>query len=152
MSHSRSPSDPGPPKMLPGMEGLLLIWLVFLLNQDLLQFFCYIFMVQVNWFIGTGYLYIVNWFNPLLHEQFCEKLLFLLKMLLLCTCYKFKLLETVKDASIFIRLRTNVDWTIAFVTASSILNFPLQWQQGDISKLSKVTILHSKLISKCCNF
>jgi hypothetical protein len=50
--------------------------------------------------------------------------------------------ETIKDASIFIKLGTNVDWTIAFVTAYSILNFLLLWQRGDISKLPKIIMLH----------
>jgi hypothetical protein len=64
--------------------------------------------------------------------------------------------ETMKNASILIKLCTNVDWTIAFVTTCSVLNFPLPWQRGDISKLPKITILPrffpSKFISKCCNF
>ena len=64
--------------------------------------------------------------------------------------------ETMKNASILIKLGTNVDWTIAFVTTCSVLNFLLPWQRGDISKLPKITILRwffpSKLISKCCNF
>jgi hypothetical protein len=34
--------------------------------------------------------------------------------------------ETVKNASIFIKLGTTVDWTIAFVTGCSNLNFLLQ--------------------------
>jgi hypothetical protein len=36
--------------------------------------------------------------------------------------------ETIKKASIQIKLGTYVDWTIAFVTACSILNFLLPWQ------------------------
>jgi hypothetical protein len=36
--------------------------------------------------------------------------------------------ETTKDASIFIKLGTNVDWTTAFVTSCSILHFLLPWQ------------------------
>jgi hypothetical protein len=51
-------------------------------------------------------------------------------------CYK-----TIKFASILIKLGTNVDWTIAFVTTCSGLNFLLPWQRGDISKLPKITIL-----------
>jgi hypothetical protein len=66
-------------------------------------------------------------------------------------CYK-----TMKNASILIKLGTNVDSTIDFVTTCSVLNFLLPWQRGDISKLSKITILPwffpSKFISKCCNF
>jgi hypothetical protein len=68
------------------------------------------------------------------------------------SCYN----ETMKNASILIKLGTNVDWTIAFVTTCSVLNFLLPWQWGDISKLPKITILPqffpSKIISKCCNF
>jgi hypothetical protein len=45
--------------------------------------------------------------------------------------------ESMKNASILIQLGTNVDWTIAFVTTCSVLNFLLPWQRGDISKLSK---------------
>jgi hypothetical protein len=64
--------------------------------------------------------------------------------------------DTMKNASILIKLGTNVDWTIAFVTTCLVLNFLLPWQRGDISKLPKITILPrffpSKFISKCCNF
>jgi hypothetical protein len=49
--------------------------------------------------------------------------------------------ETMKNASMQIKLGTNVDWTIAFVTTFSILNFLLPRQRGDISKLPKITIL-----------
>jgi hypothetical protein len=49
--------------------------------------------------------------------------------------------ETVTDASLFNKLGTNVDWTIAFVTKSSIVNFLLPWQRGNILKLLKITIL-----------
>jgi hypothetical protein len=49
--------------------------------------------------------------------------------------------ETMKNALILIKLRTYVDLTIAFVTICSVLNFLLPWQQGDISKLPKITIL-----------
>jgi hypothetical protein len=62
--------------------------------------------------------------------------------------------ETMKNDSILMRLGTNVNWTIASVTACSIVNFLLPWQRGDVSKLRNITILHwvffsSKLISKC---
>jgi hypothetical protein len=64
--------------------------------------------------------------------------------------------ETLKNALILIKLGTNVDLTIDFVTTCSVLNFLLPWQQEDISKLPKTTILRwyfsSKLIPKCCNF
>jgi hypothetical protein len=64
--------------------------------------------------------------------------------------------ETMKNASILIRLGTNVDWTIAFVTTCSVLNFLFPWQREDISKLPKITILPrffpSKFVLKCCNF
>jgi hypothetical protein len=64
--------------------------------------------------------------------------------------------ETMKNASILMKLGIIVDYTIASVTACSIVNYLLPWQRGDVSKLPKITILHcffpSKLISKCCNF
>jgi hypothetical protein len=64
--------------------------------------------------------------------------------------------ETMINASILIKLGTNVDWTIAFVTTCSVLNFLVPWQRGDISKLPKITILPrfipSIFILKCCNF
>jgi hypothetical protein len=50
--------------------------------------------------------------------------------------------ETIKKPSILFKLGTNVHWTKAFVTACSILDFLLSWQQGDISKLWKITILY----------
>jgi uncharacterized membrane protein YwaF len=63
--------------------------------------------------------------------------------------------ETMKNASIQMKLGSNVDWIIASVTACSIIDFLLPWQWGDVSTLPKITILHcffpSKLISKCCN-
>jgi hypothetical protein len=45
--------------------------------------------------------------------------------------------ETMKNASILIKLGTNVDWTIPFVKTCSGLNCLLPWQPGDISKLPK---------------
>jgi hypothetical protein len=50
--------------------------------------------------------------------------------------------ETMKNASILMKLGTNVDYTTASVTACSIVNFLLPWQRGDVSKLPKNTILH----------
>jgi hypothetical protein len=50
--------------------------------------------------------------------------------------------ETMKNDSILMKLGTNVDYTIASVTACSIVNFLLPWQRGDVSKLPKITILH----------
>jgi hypothetical protein len=51
--------------------------------------------------------------------------------------------ETMKNASILMKLGTNVDYTIAYVTACSMVNFLLPWQRGgDVSKLPKITILH----------
>jgi hypothetical protein len=50
--------------------------------------------------------------------------------------------DTMKNASILMTLGTNVDYTIASVTACSIVNFLLPWQWGDFSKLPKITILH----------
>jgi hypothetical protein len=47
--------------------------------------------------------------------------------------------DTMKNALILIKLGTNVDWTIAFVTTCLVLNFLLLWQRGDISKLPKIT-------------
>jgi hypothetical protein len=35
--------------------------------------------------------------------------------------------ETIKDVLIMIKLGTNADWTIAFVTACSILKFLFSW-------------------------
>jgi hypothetical protein len=64
--------------------------------------------------------------------------------------------ETMKNASILMKLGANVDYTIASVPACSMVNFLLPWQRGDVSKLPKITIFAlffpSKLISKCCNF
>jgi hypothetical protein len=40
--------------------------------------------------------------------------------------------ETMNNASILIKLGTIADWTIAFITACSILNFRLPWQWGDV--------------------
>jgi hypothetical protein len=66
--------------------------------------------------------------------------------------------KTMKNASILMKLGTNVDSAIASVTACSIVNFLLPWQRGDVSKLRKkslfciVVFFQSKLISKCCNF
>jgi hypothetical protein len=48
-------------------------------------------------------------------------------------CYK-----TIKTASILIKLGTNIDLTIAFVTLCSVFNFLLPWQRWDISKLQKL--------------
>jgi hypothetical protein len=50
--------------------------------------------------------------------------------------------ETMKNASILMKLGTHVDWTIASTTACSIVNFLLPWQRGDVPKLRKITILH----------
>jgi hypothetical protein len=50
--------------------------------------------------------------------------------------------ETMTNASILMKLGTNVEWTIASVTACSIVNLLLPWQRGDVSKLPKITILH----------
>jgi hypothetical protein len=49
--------------------------------------------------------------------------------------------ETIKDASIFIKLGTNVHCNIAFETPCPIFYFLLPWQRGDISKLPEITIL-----------
>jgi hypothetical protein len=72
------------------------------------------------------------------------------------SCYKFRLQWNCKDAPIFIKLGTNVNWTIAFVMACSILNFLLPWKGRDISKIAKnhyfMLIFPSILISKCQNF
>jgi hypothetical protein len=43
--------------------------------------------------------------------------------------------ETMKNVSILMKLGTKVDWTIASVTACSIVNFLLPWQHGLVSKL-----------------
>jgi hypothetical protein len=47
-------------------------------------------------------------------------------------CYK-----TIKTASILIKLGTNVDLTIAFVSTCSVLNFLLPWQRGGHLKMAK---------------
>jgi hypothetical protein len=64
--------------------------------------------------------------------------------------------ETMKNASILVKLGTNVNWTIASVTACSILNFLLPWQRGTsqncLKSLFCIAFFPSKLISKCCNF
>jgi hypothetical protein len=65
--------------------------------------------------------------------------------------------ETVKNASILMKLGTNVDCTIASVTACSMVNFLLPWQRGGRLKIAKnhyfaLFFFPSKLISKCCNF
>jgi hypothetical protein len=63
--------------------------------------------------------------------------------------------ETMKHISILIKLGTNVDLTIAFVTACSML-FLLSWQRGTSQNCQKllffVDFFPSKLISKSCNF
>jgi hypothetical protein len=95
-------------------------------------------------------------FIPFPHEHIVKNGRFHWK----ASCYKFKLLWNYEKCfntnPILIKLGTNFDWTIAFVTTCSVLNFLLPWQRGDISKLPKITILSrflpSKFISKCCNF
>jgi hypothetical protein len=46
-------------------------------------------------------------------------------------------MKLLKNASILMKLGTNVDWTIASVTASSILNFLFPWQQGTSQNCQK---------------
>jgi hypothetical protein len=65
---------------------------------------------------------------------FCKTLLFSLKSLLLQIKIAMKLYKRLKY-SLLIKLRTNVDLTIAFVTACWLLIFLLPWQRRDISKL-----------------
>jgi hypothetical protein len=64
--------------------------------------------------------------------------------------------ETMKNASKLMKLGTNVDWTIAFVTACSIVNFLLPWQWGVRLKIAKnhyfALFFSIKTDSKCCNF
>jgi hypothetical protein len=43
---------------------------------------------------------------------------------------KVTLYETLRKASILMKLGTSVDWTIAFIAACSMLNFLLSWQRG----------------------
>jgi hypothetical protein len=50
--------------------------------------------------------------------------------------------ETMKNASILMKLGTNVNYTTASVTACSIVTFLLPWQRGNVEKLPKITILH----------
>jgi hypothetical protein len=45
--------------------------------------------------------------------------------------------ETMKNASILMKLGTNVDWTIALATTCSIVNFQLPWQQGTSQNCEK---------------
>jgi hypothetical protein len=45
--------------------------------------------------------------------------------------------ETMKNASILMKLGTDVDWTIASVTACSIINFLLPWQWGTSQNCEK---------------
>jgi hypothetical protein len=79
-----------------------------------------------DWFLSHLY--------PFPPWAYCEKWPFSLKSLLLQVQTAMKLWK------ILIKLGTNVDWTIAFVTTCSVLNFLLPWQRGDISKLPKITI------------
>jgi hypothetical protein len=62
--------------------------------------------------------------------------------------------ENMKNASILMKLGTSVDWTIASVTAFSIINFliPLQRVTSQNCEKSLFCFFSSKLISKCCNF
>jgi hypothetical protein len=85
--------------------------------------------------------------NPFPHEHIVKNGRFHWK------AYCYNCYETMKNASILIKLGTNVDWIIAFVTTCSVCNFLLPWQRGDISQLPKITILcwfffPSKLISQ----
>jgi hypothetical protein len=60
-----------------------------------------------------------------------------------------------KNPSIPIKLGTNIDWTIAFVRASSIRNFLFPWPWGTSQNCQMhylALFFPSKLISKCCNF
>jgi hypothetical protein len=50
--------------------------------------------------------------------------------------------ETMKKDSVLMELGTNVDSTIALVTAYSIFNFLLTWQRGNVSKLHKLHNFH----------
>jgi hypothetical protein len=45
--------------------------------------------------------------------------------------------ETIKNALILIKLGTNVDWTITFVPACSILKFPVTMATGGRLKIAK---------------
>jgi hypothetical protein len=86
--------------------------------------------------------------NPLLHEQFVKMAVFIEKPPVTSSnCY-----ETIKKASILLKLGTNVDWPFVCVTLYSILNFLLPRQRGDISKLQKFTILRwfFSIKTDCC--
>jgi hypothetical protein len=75
-------------------------------------------------------------FNPLLHEHFVKNGCFIEKSPVTSSnCY-----ETMKTASILIKLGTSVDWTIAFATTCSDSNFLLPWQRGDIYKMQKKSL------------
>jgi hypothetical protein len=63
-------------------------------------------------------------FKPLPHGHIVKMAVFIEKPPVTSSnCY-----ETMKNASILIKLGTTVDWTIAFVTTCSVLNFLLPWQ------------------------
>jgi hypothetical protein len=77
------------------------------------------------------------WFNPLPHEHIVKMAVLIEKPRVASSNYY----ETIKKASILMKLGTNVDRTIASVTACAILNFLLPWQRGDVSKMPKINIL-----------
>jgi hypothetical protein len=82
-----------------------------------------------------SFIYIIN---LLLHEHIVKNGRFHWKAS--CYIFSWNCYETMKNASILMKLGTNVNWTIASVTACLILNFLLPWQWGDVSKLTKITI------------
>jgi hypothetical protein len=86
-------------------------------------------------------------FKSLLHEHFVKNGCFHWHT----SYYKWNF----KNALILFKLGTNVDWTVTFVTAYSILNFLLSWLRGhlEIAKHHFLALIFPpKLISKCCNF
>jgi hypothetical protein len=88
--------------------------------------------------------------NPFLHEHIVKNGLFIEnRPVTSSTCY-----ETMKNASILMKLGTNVDWTIASVTACSISCYHDNGGRLKIAKNHYFALLFfsSKLISKCCNF
>jgi hypothetical protein len=46
--------------------------------------------------------------------------------------------SNMKNASVLMKLGTNIDCTIASVTACSIFNFLLPWQRGGRLKIAKI--------------
>jgi hypothetical protein len=92
--------------------------------------YCFFFQNKDNKYV----LWLTFYCMSILWKKWLISLKSLLLLLLLSNCY-----EIIKNASILIKLGTHVVWTIAFVTACSILNFLFTWQRGVI--LQNITSL-----------